>query len=368
MKSKIAIIGGGFFGSYLAYNLSKRGYEVFIFEKECQIMQRASLKNQARVHNGYHYPRSILTGLRSRISFPRFINEFPECIEDKFEKLYLISSQLSKINSIQFENYCNSIGANYYSSYAKFSKYINKNLIDNIYSVDEVVFNSEKLKNNLLNKINKNKIKLYLNTEISGIAKINNQLSLKYTNNDYDYIFDHVFNCTYSNLNQLIYSLNKDLIPLKHELTEICLIEAPSIFNEIGITIMDGPFFSMMPYPILKSLHTFSHVRYTPHIEWHDDNIFNYNNFFSNMLEEYKLSAWKHMINDAKRYIPMLQESNYKNSLWEIKTVLPKSEYNDSRPILFKPNYCFHGFHQILGGKIDNVYDVIDIIEKTKLL
>ena len=72
---------------------------------------------------------------------------------------------------------------------------------------------------------------------------------------------------------------------------------------------------------------------------------------------------------DAKRYIPVLEECVYKKSLFEVKTVLPRSEEDDSRPILFKPNYgAIKGFHCIMGGKIDNIYDVIESIENLKIL
>ena len=53
-------IGGGFFGMYLSVYFARKGHEVILSEKENDFMQRASYVNQARVHNGYHYPRSIL--------------------------------------------------------------------------------------------------------------------------------------------------------------------------------------------------------------------------------------------------------------------------------------------------------------------
>ncbi|MGN0848363.1 MAG: amino acid oxidase, partial [Victivallaceae bacterium] len=56
-------------------------------------------------------------------------------------------------------------------------------------------------------------------------------------------------------------------------------------------------------------------------------------------------------------------ECQYKDSLWEVKTILPSSEIDDSRPILFKPNYHYKNYHCIMGGKIDNVYDVIAAIK-----
>ena len=58
----ITIIGGGFFGLYLAEYFSRLNKKVLIIEKENDAMQRASYVNQARVHNGYHYPRSVQIG------------------------------------------------------------------------------------------------------------------------------------------------------------------------------------------------------------------------------------------------------------------------------------------------------------------
>jgi hypothetical protein len=40
--------------------------------------------------------------------------------------------------------------------------------------------------------------------------------------------------------------------------------------------------------------------------------------------------------------------------------VLPRSETDDSRPILFRPDHGIPNYHVVLGGKIDNVYDVAD--------
>jgi hypothetical protein len=52
-------------------------------------------------------------------------------------------------------------------------------------------------------------------------------------------------------------------------------------------------------------------------------------------------------------------------SLWVVRTVLPLSETDDSRPILFKPNFGIPNYHLVMGGKIDNVYDIIDVVSRT---
>jgi hypothetical protein len=66
------------------------------------------------------------------------------------------------------------------------------------------------------------------------------------------------------------------------------------------------------------------------------------------------------MVRDAARYLPALAGCRYRESLWEVKTVLPRSEVDDSRPILYKFHYVLRNLHVVLGAKIDNVYDVRD--------
>lgn len=39
-------------------------------------LQRASFINQARVHNGYHYPRSVSTASKSAHYYERFVRTF----------------------------------------------------------------------------------------------------------------------------------------------------------------------------------------------------------------------------------------------------------------------------------------------------
>ena len=64
------VVGGGFFGCKIAIELRRRGFShVVLCERESALMRRASYANQARVHNGYHYPRSLVTAERSRRNF-----------------------------------------------------------------------------------------------------------------------------------------------------------------------------------------------------------------------------------------------------------------------------------------------------------
>lgn len=59
--SGIRIIGGGWYGSHLCAVLARDGYEVSLHERAGQLFAGASGANPARLHQGFHYPRSRLT-------------------------------------------------------------------------------------------------------------------------------------------------------------------------------------------------------------------------------------------------------------------------------------------------------------------
>jgi len=359
MKKRIAIIGGGFFGLYLSYFLGKNGHKITLFEKESEVMKRASFNNQARVHNGYHYPRSILTALRSRVSFERFSEEFKVAIDSSFKKYYLIGKILSKVTASQYLSFCKRINAPCISVRDEFTENLNWNFVEEVFLTKEYAFDANVVKEVMLNKLESVDIDLFTNAEVEKISKKYEDIELQFIYDGTKNInnFEIVFNCTYSKLNSVLFKSQLPLIPLKHEMTEMCIVDVPRALQNIGLTVMCGPFFSIMPFPALNS-YSFSHVRYTPHFEWYDDqNTVEFKNY--EYLRNFVSSNFNKMLFDAKRYIPILNDIKYLSSLIEVKTVLPRSENDDSRPILFKPNYAnIKGFHCILGGKIDNVYDM----------
>jgi glycine/D-amino acid oxidase-like deaminating enzyme len=366
----VTIIGGGFFGLYLAEYFSNLNKKVLVVEKENDAMQRASYSNQARVHNGYHYPRSVLTALRSRISFPRFADEFKTCIDSDFDKYYMISNRLGKVTPNQFEKFCDRVGATLEPAPAKIKRLIKPNMIDAIYKVKEFAFDSVLLKKMMLERIQNSGVDILFNHTVESIKHSDKmallELSISSDSEDFTLVSKQVFNCTYSLLNSVLVESKIEIIPLRHEMTEMCIVDVPDEIKKVGITVMCGPFFSIMPFPSKKA-HSFSHVRYTPHYEWNDNYNSSYINAHINQVEYNKRSAFKKMKLDAQRYIPILSDVGYKESLWEVKTILPRSDTDDSRPILFKSNYGLPGFHCVMGGKIDNVYDVIQTITELGL-
>ena len=100
------IIGAGLYGLYSALFCGRKGKKVLVLECDPAPFRRATYINQARVHQGYHYPRSISTAIKSAGYFERFNKDYSFCINREFQKVYATSSEYSWSNGEQFKKFC----------------------------------------------------------------------------------------------------------------------------------------------------------------------------------------------------------------------------------------------------------------------
>ncbi len=363
------IIGGGFFGCSMAVMLRERGLRPVIIERADRLLTRASYNNQARVHSGYHYPRSLMTALRSSVNFPRFVAEFSECVDSDFEKYYAIGSVGSKVSAQQFEVFMKRIGAPLKPAPARVQKLFNKDLVESVWLTRETAFDARKLAGIMQARLQAASVPVLFHTEATGLAKTGDdamRVTIKLPDHTLRAIHCRwVFNCTYSRLNHLQESAGLPAIPLKHELTEMPLVVPPDSLRGISITMMCGPYFSLMPFPD-RGCCTLSHVRYTPHTSWTEGTQTGPDPY-RRFDELPKQTNFPYMIRDAARYVPEMTHCTQRGSIWEIKTVLPQSEIDDGRPILFTRSAAAPRLIHVMGGKIDNIYDIPQELDQLPL-
>src|SRR5919199_1799704 len=156
------VIGGGFFGCSLALALRERGERVTIVERERDLLLRASANNQARIHGGYHYPRSILTGLRSRVNYPRFAADFARCVDSSFHHYYAVARRQSQITARQFESFCRRIGATLSAAPAEVKAWFDPELVEGVYEVEEHAFHAGLLRAAIRERLQQARIDLQL--------------------------------------------------------------------------------------------------------------------------------------------------------------------------------------------------------------
>ncbi|WP_110581975.1 FAD-dependent oxidoreductase [Helicobacter cinaedi] len=480
-KYDCIIIGGGFFGAYIALQLKEKYNSILVLEQESDLLLHASLNNQARVHNGYHYPRSLSTAISSRRHFKTFCNEFKSAIKNDFAKYYAIANIGSKTSNTQFYRLFKQFDIFIESVPNHIKAMFNKKLVSDVFLTREYAFDAAILREILKERLESKKIEIATNTQAvcvkedkvglcveiqkighsacnaisadSAIAKVAKHnfatikinggdsqsetptlkalsgwgifkgegatsravaklqthtckfkpLPLKEKENKILRNIDRsdfspqaelqketmretqklhaplILNCTYAGINHLLQNSHLPPLPLKFEMTEMALVNVPKSLQNISVTIMDGAFFSLMPYPS-KDCYTLSHVRYTPHFAWRDFSLESklkaYNLQDSNnpptqttspytILQAFMQNATSNfplMKADARRYMPILESLEYLDSLYEIKTLQIQNEIDDGRPIIFAKDYGLKGFCTIMGGKIDNIYEIAELL------
>ncbi len=358
------VIGGGFYGATIAsYLATRRGMaRVVLMEREAALMSRASANNQARVHNGYHYPRSFTTAFRSRVNLTRFVADYPDAVVRDFTSIYAIARHNSNVTALQFERFCRHIGAPLKAAPAGFRGLLDERLIEQSYLVEEYAFDHVRLRQRVTTELERAQVTCHLTCDVRALRREPGGVVVDFERECgrlESLSARLVFNCTYSGLNQFGGQFPGTKLKLKHEATEIALVQVLPELREVGVTVMDGAFFSMMPFPS-RNLHSLSHVRYTPHEHWLDQPG---EDPRQRLHAPERQTRVDRMLRDAARYMPAVRQATYQGSLFEVKTVLVKNEGDDGRPILFERHSALPACYSILGGKLDNIYDVLEKLD-----
>lgn len=345
LKSAV-VIGGGFYGSRLAIRLATRHrMKVVLLEAGSRLLDAASRLNQARVHTGGHYPRAFQTAYRSQISAHRFRTEYPDAVKSDFTQLYAVPKLNSKVTARQFFNFCQRIGAGIRPAASPYVDLFDPRRIERVFEVDEWAFDATVLREHIETALNDAGVQVELMTtgvitQAEGNVGVMTEETL--------YRPDLVVNCSYARIAETGVSI---AAKVKIESTELAMLRMPEPLANVGITIMDGPFWSAMPYPARPGLHTLSHVKYTPRSSWlvSDDE--------RDLDPPPRQTRSQMMIADAARFVPSLAEATYVDSHFTNKAVLLATERDDARPILFERDRTDRNIVSILGGKLDNIYD-----------
>jgi hypothetical protein len=364
------IIGAGIFGLYAAKKSLERGEKVLVLEYDDAPFKRASWINQARVHNGYHYPRSYATAHKSAEYFERFVAEHDYAILRDFTKIYATSAKYSYTNAQQFTRFCQA--ANIPLEPIRASKFFKPGICDGVFETLEYAFDATLIGKQMLAELNKStNFTIQFATKIHQID--NHKLSTWIiTTNKMVVETEYLINATYASLNQILTKAHLPPFDMKYELCEIILCKVSDKLQNVGITVMDGAFFSLMPFGKTE-YHSLTAVSNTPHLS--SNNILpKFDCQQSNVdCDEYQLAncndclykpktAFWHMYKLAKKYLTDDIEIYYQQSLFSMKAILKTSETDDSRPTIIKFSNTSPRFLSIFSGKINTIYDLDEVL------
>lgn len=370
------IIGAGLYGLYAALFAAVRGEKVAVLECDSAPFKRATYINQARVHQGYHYPRSLSTAEKSAGYFRRFNNDFSFAINSSFKKIYATASKLSWSNAKQFKKFCQA--AQIPCEEVTAGKYFNKGTVDGAFLTQEFTYDAMILRDYYLEKLadHKDLVNIYYNINLKSIEMNGDSYIVSTSQNEEKIKFSSSFilNATYASTNQLAAMLGYETFKIKYELCEIILVKPNARLNGYGITVMDGPFFSIMPFG-KTAYHSLTAVSFTPHTTSYEKvPTFNCQQGIESYCSTQHLgncndcphkpaTADPYMSALAHKFLKSEIDFTYKKSLFSMKPILVSSELDDSRPTVIRKLHDSPTFFSVLSGKFNTVYDLDEVLK-----
>ena len=321
--SNIAVIGAGFYGSYIALKLADKGHKVTLIDPEDKTS--ATLHCQARLHSGMFYVRSIKDLLSCARNFTKFLKIFKPYIYSEFKSYYLIDKN-SKVDFDSYKKICIESGLK--TKEVKLD-YINSDSVQGILQTNEFSINTSELLSNLITqcknhhnitfikdyvlRITENSSEIKIDLTFNNPVKVNRCILASYGNN-FKFLKD---------LGYQVPSFNNYKIPVikfRDNLPRDCH------------AVVDGDFWSSIALKDYKLL----------------TNKFNLEN-----TEDY----WNKSLNLMKHYIPELEAE-----LIQIDTVEKYVLTNSREAQITK----YGNIYAVFSGKLTNIFDIINQIENLK--
>lgn len=364
------IVGGGIFGSYAAKFLASKN-SVALVEKGGSLLGRASSNNQTRLHTGSHYLRAPRTAMDAQKHHNRFLLDHDFAMNRTFSHVYGIARHGSLTDAGGFERFCDWLNINA----AKDSNFdlFDPNRISDTYIIEEYSFDPFLLSSWYSQELHSAQVTLHMESEIVAAERLDNSWLIKVKDsesNTFELETRCVINATYSNLNAVSQLFHLPELQMKHEYSELLLLYVPSLQN-LAVTIMDGPFFSITPYG-LTGLHVFSSVIYTHHSSTENSGqklpcqtingqcaVDDFN--LCQTCKDKPKSAQQFMLNQLRTFMPNVGPIFMHGQLETVKSTWAMDDYRDERQTSVRKLASGPDFYAVMSGKVSNIYEMEDI-------
>ena len=373
-KYDFVIVGGGIFGVYAALYLARNRQKVLLIEKEKQLLTKASIVNQARLHNGYHYPRSIATAVMSNENKARFTADHQGFIHSKFDKYYGIDRFASFTDQSQFQRFCDFLKIR--CTAVNEHPWIDQTRLEALFLTTEPTFDPVLIAHYYRQKIKeKAGIEVMLESWVERVRSDGDrwQLIVRQAGSADKLKFEagQAINATYAGSNAVNRLFGLHDIDLMHEISEIVLVSSPELKNT-GLTVMDGQFGSLMPYG-RSGLLSLSSVSYTHHkVSYQNLPVFDCQAVRTDCRPDFpgncnycpaRPRSNRHkMISQIRHYLRPKVRLVYYKSMFTIKSKLKANYIDDGRPTEISVLHEKPGFYCIFAGKINSIYELEKVI------
>ncbi len=337
MKNNIIVIGGGIHGLTTAIALAESDANVTLLEKKQELFQGTSGSTHNRAHMGYHYPRSIETARECLMGLNFFKNRYPQVLFWPDEGYYIIEKN-SRTTKEEYIKFCKLHGIPCEIKWPS-QDVLSREHISAPFLSPEPIFNTKILPKLLEKEAVEKGVVIKKNAGVINSKRKNNKYIL--TTSEKSYLANVVINTTYAYTNNIlkIFKLEDYMTKYRLQTTEVAVVK--SYLDIPPLTIMDGPFMSIMPFAGYNNHYLIYDVENSI-IEEKEGYFYDDSKKHSSNLEK--------MLEKGKKYFPFIDNLEFVKSLWGSRPIPVDSDIQSRRTRLQKYTSS-PGFYSLLEGK-----------------
>lgn len=323
---KVAVVGGGVFGCTIAVDLAQAGATVDLFEAQADILTGATDRCQARLHRGYHYPRSDSTAAAARDAYDTFMQRYPLAVFSR-QHHYLIASD-SKVSPADYLAFCDRLGLPY--------ELIDRPMqvlkeVEAVVRVPEAFVNVDILRQVIRGDMYREKVRTHFGLPINPT----------WLGAEYDLVVWATYGQPWCK-------------PLRYEICEVAHIELGR-YNDESFVVMDGDYISLDPHRGHYALYDVKHSVHHSNVGMAPEIPYEYRDLVAaSGPRRTPLSHVDEMLESASRFLWGLDPGGlgvtiYRGSRFSVRAVLPNVDATDERPTLIERD---GNQIRVLSGKI----------------
>ncbi|HEY6012740.1 MAG TPA: FAD-dependent oxidoreductase [Candidatus Limnocylindrales bacterium] len=318
---RVAVVGGGLFGSLAAVELARAGVAVTLYERHGDLLMGATRANQGRIHRGYHYPRDPAAGGLAEHA-DRLVARLPGAVVQGNTHHYLIADG-SLVDAVRYEQFCRAAGLPWQPSPSSLV------LGDPVtVRAPEAFLDVDRARTILRRELLAAGVRVLVGASGRTAADVD---ALTW---HYDRVVDTTYGRYWPG-------------PLRYEVCETALIELGPRYRGQSFVVMDGPYVSLDPH---GPAHMLYDVRHSVHAVSETPEAVP--EYLAPLLDR-GLVRTDHthlpdMLATARRFLSLPDRPTYLGSLFTVRAVLP-DDGTDARPTLIRTDGAVT---RVLAGKL----------------
>lgn len=348
----VVIVGGGFFGCFVAYQVAARfpDLSVLVLEKEHALFGRASGSNQGQLHMGYMYSADVELAEECARNAALFTSDFSEAI-DRDVVSYFGVHQDSEISPTGYEDFCAALGLPLYP--APLDRFGGD--VVAAYRSVERTFDCVRLGRIMRDRMAAAGVAVRLRQSVRRVDPQDDGRHAVVLDDGRVVLARTVYNATFADINPLHARSGFTPVPIRCEVFLHFMLELPAEYAGVGVAVIRGRFASALP-STSRGVHLLAAAAFRRMAM--SDTV-----SLSEHVDEWQIGkTHAEAVRECSTYLPVLDQSVYKGRVIGTRAAFIDTLTNETTSRV-TPVLDFDGipnYHVILGGKVTCLFEALE--------